>query len=304
MKLLIKAIRTELTGDATLIAEVPAADITTSFNAENANFPCIVLGIANSSNIVGISGLSTAILKIEIYTSVSKQKAWEDYSLVRGLLHNQEQNISTSDRKIHLIIEKTAYADEFDFRTNTWRLTAEYDIYYGTSSVVTTTAADGAIYADASDVTAVSGKEIAKFKGKVTLDIQFDGTIRSEQERFGKSIYYGSGTAIIQIEEVIFKPVSLQLLWGITYNASDTLADDSTIATSYLVTQATTPSILEFLFQMTRTDDAKKLEIEADKTMVPDLRIPFSKKDLTIHDCRFICVGDASDNVVKISVQN
>lgn len=304
MKLLLKAIITALT-DATLNALVPIADITTSFNAEDANYPCIELTIMEGGAIVGLTDVSMAELRISVYGRVSKQALWEIYDEVRGLLHKQENSVTTANRLIHAIFETEVTDQRHESIGDAWVLRATYRIIYSTSSVVATSVSSGKIYADDTDVTAVSGKEIATFSGLLTMDLGFGGKkVRRGGRRFGNTIHYTEGIVTVEIESVIFKAASLQLLWGITYNASDTLADDSTASTSYLVDTSTVPLYLQFLLQCTQTNDGKKLEIEADKAVCEAIRIPFSKVDVTVYNCPFVCLADASGNVLKVSVEN
>ncbi len=103
---------------------------------------------------------------------------------------------------------------------------------------------------------------------------------------------------------MMFKASVVDLLWSITANTSGTLNDGVSSATTYQVSQSSCPSYLQVLFQMIKTDDGKKLEIEADKAVCQSLSIPFSKTDLSVFDCEWILLGDSSDNVVKVAVEN
>ena len=103
---------------------------------------------------------------------------------------------------------------------------------------------------------------------------------------------------------MMFKASVLDLLWNITTLPAGTLNDDTTSATTYRVSQSSYPSYLQVLFQMTKTDDGKELEIEAGKAVCQSLSVPFSKKDLSIFDCEWILLGDYSGNVVKVAVEN
>lgn len=303
MKLLLKSIRDRLMGDATLTASVPAIDITTSYTAETANYPAIEIGISEGGSGLEIPNATRAELRVEVFSKLNKQELWEIYALIKGLLHNQELNISTTDRKIHIIYEDSVDADLFDAQNNVWRLISKYTILYSTSSVIGTTNVNGRIYADLTDVTAVSGKEIAKVRGELNFDISYESVLGMEQERFAKTIYCKNGTARLTLGEVIFRATIFNKVWGISSSA-DTLADDSTVATSYTVTQSTIPPYLQLLFQLTKTDDGKKLEIEADRAVCESMQIPFSKRDFAIHDCKWLFLGDDSGNVVKVSIED
>lgn len=302
MKLLLKTIRTALT-DATLNAEVPIEDITSSYNAELANYPCMVIDIGEGSAI-GIAGVSKTELGIRIFSNKSKQSLWEVYELVKGLLHNKEQDVTTSEVLIHAIYETEVRDNSFDTRNEVWELQARYEILYSSSSVIATTAAAGKIYADQFDVKAISSQEIADFEGQFLLDISFgERAIQWGGRRFGNSVHFNQGVAIVSIEKVIFKPKTLKLLWEVDYLSSDVLADGSTEAESFAITLGTKPSYVQVLFQMTRTDDSKKLEAEADRALCETLRIPFTKRNLTIHNCEWLCLADANENVVKVRVE-
>lgn len=305
MKLLLKSICDRLIGDETLEASVPASRITSTYVPQEAAYPCIAFGISRGGSGPGqIPGVTRAELTVEVFSKVNKQELWEIYALIKGLLHNQEGNITSSDRLIHIIYEDSVDGDQFDPANDVWRLVSKYSILYSISSVIGTTNVNGLIYADSSNVTAVSDKEIAKVKGELNFDISYESVLGMEQERFAKTIYCKNGTARLTLEEVIFHAAIFNKVWGIASNASDTLADDSTAATSYSITQSTTPPYLQILFQLIKTDDGKKLEIEADRAVCESMRIPFSKRDFVIHDCKWLFLGDDSGNVVKVSIEN
>jgi len=304
MDLLLKAIRTRLTGDATLTATVAADDITASFIAEDANYPCVVLGIKAGASQIEISGVTKAMLVIDVYSNVTKQQLWTIYDRIKFLLHNQGRAITDASRVIHAIYEVDVSDSQYDSRHDVWSLSAQYTIAYSTTGLSLTTGAIGAIYADPSAVSATPEKEVAKFRGAVSLDIEFESEIRRAQERFGKSVYYHSGTGKLIIEEVIFKASVLNLLWNISANASGTLSDGSTPATVYQLSQGSHPSYLQVLFQMTKTDDGKRLEIEAGKAICHSLKIPFSKKDFSVFNCEWILLGDDNENVVRVAIEN
>ncbi len=304
MDLLLKAVRARLIGDATLITVIDANDITSSYNAEYANYPCIILGIEAGGSFSEIPGVTKATLTVDVYSDTNKQQLWTIYDRIKSLLHNQERSITDASRIAHVVYESKVYDNQYDLGRDVWRLTAHYEILYSTTGLSITTGASGVVYADATSVNASPSKEIAKFRGQVSLNVSFESEIRSERERFGKTVYYHTGTAMLTFEEMMFKASVLDLLWSIATNASGTLNDGATSATSYQVTQNSYPSYLQVLFQMTKTDDGKKLEVEAGRSVCQSLSIPFSRTDFSIFDCAWVLLGDVSGNVVKVSVEN
>lgn len=304
MDLLLKAIRARLIGDATLITMVDANDITSSYNAEYANYPCITLGIAAGGAFPEISGVTRATLAIDVYSDASMQQLWTIYDRVKAVLHNQERSITDASCIVHVIYESKVDDSRYDLGRDVWHLAAQYEILCSTIGLNITTGASGIVYADDTSVSASPSKEIAGFRGQVSLDVSFESEIRGERERFGKTVYYHTGTAKLTFEEMMFKASVLDLLWGITTNASGTLNDGATSATTYQVTQNSYPSYLQVLFQMTKTDDGKKLEVEAGRAVCQSLSIPFSRTDFSIFDCVWMLLGDVSGNVAKVSVEN
>ena len=304
MDMLIKAVRAKLIGDTTLATIVDADDITSTFNAEDANYPCIVLGIEAGGSIFEISGVTRATLTIDVYSNINKKHLWTIYNCVKALLHNQERSITDTSSVIHVIYEAKVSDNRFDRIRDVWRLTAQYEVLYSTIGLGITTGVDGVVYADADSVNAVPSKEIAKFRGQVSLDISFESEVRSERERFGKTVYYHTGIARLSFEEMMFSASVLSLLWSITTTSSGTLNDGVTLATTYRISQDSYPSYLQVLFQMTKTDDGRKLEIEAGRAVCESLSIPFSRTDFSIFNCMWTLLGDASGNVVKIAVEN
>lgn len=302
MRLLLKAIRTVLT-DAALNALVPIADITGIYSEEAANYPCIALELGGMGRIPGIVGLNEVGLSVRIFSATSLQNTSDIYAEVHSLLHNKEQNITTADRLIHAIYE-TRVETLRDRVNDVWEIRVEYRILYSTASIIATTAADGKIYSDETNVTADSGKKIADFLGEVRIELSFESQERNDAERFSKEIHWSRGRGLIIIEQVIFAPNSLYKLFDIIQNATDTLADDSTSATSYSLAQRSSPRYVQLLFRFTRTDDGKIIEVEADKVVCTVTQIPFPKSELAIERCEFLCLGDSNDNVLKISEEN
>ncbi len=304
MDSLLKAIRTRLVSDATLTATVPANDITSSFNAEYADYPCIVLGIEGGGSFLEISGVTKATAIVDIYSDTNKQQLWAVYNQVKALLHNQERSITDASCVIHLIYESKLDDSQYDLERDVWRLTARYEIMYSITGLSITTGASGSVYADNTSVSANPSKEIARFRGQVSLDISFESAVCGGRDRFAKTVHYHTGLARLVFEEMMFRASVVDLLWSITTNGSGKLNDGTTSATTYQVSQSSYPSYLQVLFQMTKTDDGKKLEIEAGKAVCQSLSIPFSKMDLSVFDCEWILLGDNSDNVVKVAVEN
>ena len=304
MEQIIRAIRNKLAGDPILTTIVHSNDITTGHNAELANYPCALLSISAGGAGTQITGVSEAVLTINIYSKASKHQLLVIYDRIKLLIHNNERSITDVSVVIHSIKESFVDESKFDNAHSVWLLTARYNILYGTSGLLITTGAMGAIFADKNHVTAEPIKEVAKFRGQISLSISFDSEIRQSQERFGKAVYYKSGSAKLTVEEVMFKPSILDLLWSIETNNQGKLNDSITSATTYQLNQVSCPAYLQVLFQMIKTDDGKKLEIEASKAVCHNLTIPFSKKDFSVFNCEWILLSDNNDNIVRVGIEN
>ena len=162
----------------------------------------------------------------------------------------------------------------------------------------------GRVYAATAGVTASDANEVGEFAGPVWLQLHFRGVERREQERFTTGILYPMGLAVITFAEMAFSLSQLELLWGISSNASDTLADGSTAATSYTIAQGTSPQALEVLFQMTDRDTGKKVEVFSSKAYCPILDIGLPKHGLLkLPDVVWHLVSSSS-NIVKVSKEN
>lgn len=304
MDSLLKAIRTRLASDATLTTTVPANDITSSFNAEYANYPCIILGIEGGGSFLEISGVTKVTAIIDVYSDTNKQQLWTIYNQIKALLHNQERNITDASCVVHLIYETKVDDSRYDQARDVWHLTAKYEVIHSITGLSITTGANGAVYADSTSVSANPSKEIARFRGQVSLDISFESAVCGGRDRFGKTVHYHNGLAKLVFEEMMFNASIVDLMWSISTNSSGALNDGTTPATTYQVSQSSYPSYLQVLFQMTKTDDGKKLEIAAGKATCQSLNIPFSKTDLSVFDCEWILLGDDLDNVVRVAVEN
>lgn len=167
-----------------------------------------------------------------------------------------------------------------------------------------TSAADGVLYADTSSVSVDPAKEVAEFTGAVVLDVAFGAYGEEQQERFAVDAYHGPARAVLFIERLVWKAANLNLLWDITYNASDTLNDGVTAATTYTIGQASKPQQVEVLFAFTHTGDGKKMEIEADKAICPAFQHVFGKTDIVMENVEFQLFADGSDNVIAVRKEN
>jgi len=304
MEQILKTIRNKLVEDPILTSTVNANDITIIHNAKPANYPCVLLSIGASDLGVQIPGVSRAVLTINIYSKISKYQLWTIYGRIKSLINNNERDITDVLTVIHSIKESFVDESKYDRAHSVWYLTARYNILYGTSGLSITTGAMGAIYADKNQVSAVPSKEVGKFRGQVSLNISFDSEIRQSQERFGRSVHYKSGSAKLTVEEVVFKPSILDLLWNVETNFQGKLNDSISSATTYQLSQMSYPAYLQVLFQMIKTDDGKKLEIEASRAICHNLTIPFSKKDFSVFNCEWILLSDNNDNIVRVAIEN
>ena len=313
MDSLLAAIRARLL-DGSLNEIVAHNDITASYNSESANYPCIVLSIIGGGSNFEVAGITRATLQIDIYSRTNKQELWTAYNCVKSLLHNQESSISTLETRLHAIYETFVDDSPYGIESDAWHLIATYSVLFSSMVVSVVTAVGGKMYADENNVTADSWKQVAEFRGVVAIDMGYESIARTGQERFGKAVYYKAGLVDILIEEVIFDPVMLYKLWGVTYSTSDTLADDSTAATSYIISQSTFPRTLQLLLKFTcpglhlspATGDmgGKIMEIQANRSVCRSLIIPFPKRDIVVAQCHFQCYADSSDNVIKVAVEN
>lgn len=304
MEYIIKAIRNELISDAMLTSMVSADDIHASYVKEINNYPCVTMSVSAAQDNIGISGIDACIVEIETRARTSKLDAWAIAKRIKALLDNQERNVTDADRRIHVIREINAYDDVYDLYGNVWLVVQRYHVLYSVTSIVATSGATGVIYADATSVSADTNKEIAKFRGSLQLNVAFESEVRQTRNRFGKALLYRFAQASLTIGEVLFKASIMDLLWNINTSVSGYLNDGSTLATTYQVSQSSYPKGIQVLYQATKTDDGKKIEIEAHNAYCNSLRLPFSKSDFTVIDCNWTLLADSNGNVVKTAVEN
>lgn len=167
-----------------------------------------------------------------------------------------------------------------------------------------TSAANGVIYAATSGVTASAGNIIAEFQGRIGYRVAFASYEEGVQERFATGAYYGPGQASIWVERLVWDIDNINLLWDITKNASGTLNDGSTAATTYTIAQDSKPQALEVLFQFTSTGDGKKIEFEAGKVFCPVIEHIFEKGEITSENILFDVFADGSNNVLVVRKEN
>lgn len=300
---ILTAIRSALVADSTLLALVPAVDITTTYNKESANYPCMVFSVSHGGAYEGSTSLQKATIVFSAYSRTSKLAAMQIISRVRTLFNNLPNNVSDASIYVHVSVE-TDMADTYYERDDTWLVTATYEMLYAGSSYAAYSIASGSIYADATNVTAVAGKKIADFSGPVRYEVLFEKVLKSGQNRFHNGAFYKAGIAKVTLQKVAFLPASMYTIWSITRNAADTLADGSTTATSYKVTQSSQPNSLQFLFHGVRSDNGKQVEIRANKAYCESIVVPFGSTSVTVYDVTWLCLADSADNVIAIAEEN
>lgn len=296
MYAILKAIRAKLISDINLTSIVNAKDITISYRSEKANYPCIALGII--SGISESNNINRTVLSVDVYSNNNKEELWIIYERIKSILLNS--SLSDPLCVFHYINEININDNQYD---DAWHIRAEYEILHSLTGLNITTLASGKAYADKTYVQAIPSQEVASFRCQVSLDISFENNMRSERERFGKTVYYHTGIAKLTFSEIIFKPNILDLLWNISTDSTSYLNDGITPATIYQVSQSSYPAYLQVLFQMVKTDDGKKLEIKSDKALCQSISVPFSKKDFSIFNCQWILLGDNSGNVARVAVE-
>jgi len=300
---LLVAIRSALIADSTLLSLLPAADITTTYNKEAANYPCLVFGISGVSGVEGSADLKIAQVTFTAYSRTTKLATMQIISRVRDMFNNLPSAVSDASTYVHVSREQ-AGRDGYDSADETWIVSATYEMMYSASTFVAFTLVSGVVYADASSVSVDSSKKIADVTGNVSLETIFESVYRSEQNRFRNGVIYKSGITRITIQKMVFKPSSVNLIWSITRSASDTLADVTTAATSYTIGQASQPNSLQFLLHGTRSDNGKVIEIRANKAYCESMNIPFGTAGISMYDVAWTCLADGSNNVVKVSEEN
>ena len=167
-----------------------------------------------------------------------------------------------------------------------------------------TSATNADVYTASSGVTAVSGNKIADFEGDFSISARFSPVLDTEMNRFASSVWWDQGIVTVTVEKVKWAFGMLNKLWDISVNASDTLADGSTAASSYTISQSTYPPLKELLFHFTHTGDGKKVEVFGDRVVCPSLVLPFPKLDIVQYNVQFLFMGDGSGNVIKVSKEN
>jgi len=303
MDIVLKAIRDQLS-DVRLNNIVPIENITTSYVGKITRYPCIVLSIKSENDINEIPGIERIALSINIFSSKNKQECWEIYRRVRELLNNRQREIRSSSCVFHLVREVSVSDEYYDIKNNLWELRAIYKIICSSDGIFITTGASGVIYGDSDYVKADPSKKIAEFRGELSLEVGFESEIRKTRNRFGTDVVYRVGEARLVISEVIFNPSVIDLLWNVTSNSSDYLNDNNTLATTYKITQSSCPRSIKVLYQAIRTNDGKRLEIEAGNAYCNSLKIPFYRTDFTIINCEWMLLADANGNVAKVAVEN
>lgn len=304
MDYVLNTIRETLIADPTLITLVSADNIHSTYVKESKTYPCIVMSISGTTGRNRIIGIDECHVEIESRSNTSKLATWTIAKRIKTLLDNQERSVTSAYRLIHVIKEIDVKDTEYDYAGNVWKITQRFLVIYSTTTIVATTGANGIIYASKSSVSAIPANEIAKFRGRITLSVDFNNQLRRARKKFASSLAYTEAVGKLVIEEVLFKHQFLDLIWSVTLSATGYLNDGSTSATVYQIDQSSEPNSLYLLYQATKTDDGKKLEIQANKGYCNGLELPLSKDDFSVMNCEWSLLADDNENVVKVSVEN
>lgn len=304
MKPLLRAIRNRLISDQVLTTMVRRDDIVPSFVRARTSFPAVSIGVIRSSQRLYMDGTNVSSLIIRVYSANSKQECYEIYDRIRFLLNYQEVAINDPNIRVHAIKETNVSDDQYDDVAQSFIVQAEYEVLWSSTGLSITTGAKGKIYASKSKVMAVPSDNIAEFSGILSLRVQFEPEVRRIRNRFAQEVLYRQAEAFLTISEVVFKPSIIDLLWSITKDEAGKLNDGVTPAKVYRISQTTFPIGLQTLYQATRTDDGKKLEIEAHNAFCNSLELPFSKDSFTVFDCQWMLLADPNGDVVRIAVQD
>lgn len=304
MKQLLRAIRNRLVSDQVLTSKVKTDDIVPSFTHRHASFPAISIGIIRSGQKLYVAGTNVSSLIIRVYSTNSKQECHEIYDRVRSLLNYQEIAIDDPSMKVHGIMEVRVSDDQYDGITQAFIVQAEYEVLWSSTGLTITTGARGKIYASKSEVRAVPSDNIAEFGGTLSLRVHFEPEVRRIRNRFAQEVLYREAEAFLTISEVVFKPSIIDLLWSVTKDEVGVLNDGITPATVYRISQDTFPIGLQTLYQAIKTDDGKRLEIEAHNAFCNALELPFNKNSFTVVDCQWMLLADPNGDVVRIAIED
>ncbi|MBD3181051.1 hypothetical protein GF312_02095 [Candidatus Poribacteria bacterium] len=304
MQRILEAIRNRLISDTGITSIVGESDISCGYVKEETHYPCITIEAKSISSVKGVSGTMSGIIGVDIYSDNSKEELWSIYSMSKSLLHNTEQELSLHSCSIHLIREIKVTDAQYDSSGTAWQLTSIYEVIYSVTDISLTTSVSGIVYGGRDLVEAEASMEIGEFRGAMSLDVRFEGEFHSGRERFSNSVYHPKGYARVLFQEMYFHVSVLELLWKIDMDSNGSLRDGITPAITYNVNQNTHPAYVKVLFQMLRTDNGKRMEVEAPRAICQQLQIPFNKDDFIIYDCEWILLSDVSGEVVKVSVED
>lgn len=145
----------------------------------------------------------------------------------------------------------------------------------------------GALFAKASGVTNAAANEVAEFRGGWTAEI-----IEDTAEWFGQSTVRKSAEMVqldikLTIDEVAFKPGTLEKIYGATLNASDNLKSvGAEAASSWTFDDTTVPPELEWLVQCTL--GGKTFQAFAEDGIALGTSIAFTKGDVVVHNVELL----------------
>ena len=122
-----QAIRNRLKGSQTLLGRVAEVDIFSSYRNLSANTPCIFFSISGSEG-QNVGGKESMTMRLEVRSKTSKQDSWDIYTIVKGLLHNQEVSITDVNRIFHACYELSVTDSRFDIEMAAWFIEATYVI--------------------------------------------------------------------------------------------------------------------------------------------------------------------------------
>lgn len=162
----------------------------------------------------------------------------------------------------------------------------------------------GAIYYHASAVTNESANELAEFRGGWTASIEEEVVDWSGQSITRKDATMVKLDVLLTIDEVAFKPASLEVIWGATKDDSAVYLKDaggSTAATSYTFSSSTTgPPELQYLIECTL--DGQTFQAYVADGIALSTAINFTNLDYVVQNLNIMAYG-ATGSLVAFLIE-
>ena len=163
---------------------------------------------------------------------------------------------------------------------------------------------DGKVYVGSTgcvaSVLVTTANQIAELNGNVTIDTTWESATARWRTRGIKDRFTYAIEAMIAVEELEFVASNLNRLFsGVSTGSTPLYGEATATALFYELRTSTAPADKQFVFEFTRTDDAKRFQIYAPKVQIENWPTPFAVDGFTLQNVNFNLMASTNGQMIR-----